>query len=193
MAVYILLSLDCYLRPSEALGLTKGDLIRPTSSVRHWSLLLHPSEGLLSSKTGMTDESLVLDSEEYHWMGPIWEQISAGNSNEALFPFDYLDVYKEVQMAGKAFGLKKFTPYLLRHSGASIDQACQKRTLTETQKRGRWASMKSVTRYEQHAQLARVEVGYNAEFRRLALTCQDELQSVMLRLKPPIQSNLLLG
>ena len=60
---------DCYLRPGEALELRQGDLVRPTNSHRHFAINLHPSERLESSKVGMTDETLMLDSATTPWMG----------------------------------------------------------------------------------------------------------------------------
>ena len=45
-------------------------------------------------------------------------------------------------------------PYQARHSGPSIDAARHLRTRAEIRARGRWASEKSVARYERPARLA---------------------------------------
>ena len=46
------------------------------------------------------------------------------------------------------------SPYMLRHSGPSWDRLKGRRTLAEIQKRGLWASHRSVSRYEQAARIA---------------------------------------
>ena len=47
----------------------------------------------------------------------------------------------------------EMVPYLMRHSGASIDRATDVRDQVETTKRGRWAAARSVRRYEKRGRL----------------------------------------
>ena len=50
-------------------------------------------------------------------------------------------------------GLGHTVPYQMRHSGPSIDRCLSLRTIEECQKRGRWKTWKSLTRYEKAARL----------------------------------------
>eukprot|EP00973_Karenia_brevis_P053903 7487371-Karenia_brevis.AAC.1 len=57
----ILIGFSGYLRPRELTMLKVGQLIAPvkgSAKMRHWALVLHPSEGDVRSKGGMFDESV---------------------------------------------------------------------------------------------------------------------------------------
>ena len=64
MAIYLLLTFALYMRPSEGLRLRKMDVVRPSSrqaGFQFWSVVLHPLEMGVSSKTQEYDECLQLD------------------------------------------------------------------------------------------------------------------------------------
>ena len=53
LAIYPMISVSGYLRPSEGLRLTRINVSLPVAGVSEfWFLLLHPKEGLQRSKTG---------------------------------------------------------------------------------------------------------------------------------------------
>ena len=63
MAIFVLMIVSTYARPSSLLAAGKEHLVPPVSNVnQQWSLLLHPEELESPSKTGEYDLSLVLDS-----------------------------------------------------------------------------------------------------------------------------------
>ena len=71
-AYLVLLAFGCYLRPSEPHKLQVQDLIPPVkgSCFKHWSILLHPLERGVSSKTQEYDESLAIDHPFLKALGP---------------------------------------------------------------------------------------------------------------------------
>ena len=82
----------------------------------------------------------------------ICEALRTGGQLERLFPFTYTEFLVEFRRACEKLGVKA-VPYQARHSGPSIDAALGLRTREEIRARGRWASAKSVLRYESKARL----------------------------------------
>ena len=153
MAIGVLLAVHCYLRPKELLGLRCGSLMAPTrQGVQSWTLLLFPQEKLERSKTGMSDDTIALDGTRLAFLDPIWAQLSKHPAKEPLVPMEYPQFLALFRRASRAIGVE-LVPYLCRHSGASLDRASRLRSQEEVQKRGRWASMASVRRYEKHGRL----------------------------------------
>ena len=72
-------------------------------------------------------------------------------------------------------------PYMMRPSGPSIDRAQQFRPLDEVRKRGRWASHKSVVRYEKAARLSKAwhDLAAATQMQREALDAR--LEELLLR------------
>ena len=63
MAVATMLCVGCYLRPGELLSLRRRNLQAPAAGVnRHWGLLIFPQERAERSKTGASDDSVVVDN-----------------------------------------------------------------------------------------------------------------------------------
>ena len=155
MAIFLLLGLSSYARPSELLRCTVACLVAPSKRVTdHWSLVLNPEESGTPSKVGEYDDSVLLDSA---WLKPwaprLFRTLVQGAGNRPLWDFEYSDFLSYFNQAAARLQLP-VTPYQWRHSGPSIDISRRLRTLTEVQKRGRWKSQKSVTRYEKSGRLA---------------------------------------
>ena len=74
IALALLLTFFLYLRPTEFETLRTQDIVRPVKGgkevYRHWSILLHPMEEGVPSKTLQWDESLTLDLEHMKQLGP---------------------------------------------------------------------------------------------------------------------------
>jgi len=68
----------------------------------------------------------------------------------------------------------------MRHSGPSIDRARQRRTLEECRKRGRWASWRSLVRYEKGARLSHFWNRLPEQVRTKLSYCEDHLADLML-------------
>ena len=110
-------------------------------------------EGDTRSKTGTSDDSIPVESPHVLWMVPALEALRGTGGGGTLWQFDYVELLKRVKAAAHHLRLGDVVPYQMRHSGPSVDRSRGLRTLAEIQRRGRWASSKSVARYEKGARL----------------------------------------
>ena len=180
MAMMTVLMVCAYLRPGECLTVRRGDLIRPmASSGSYWSLLLFPEERPERSKVGAKDDSLLFGTPWCPWLNQVAAALQAGEANDSVFSFTYLDYVREFQFAKNLLDIKDLVPYCGRHSGPSIDRAKRLRSLEEIARRGRWASSASVQRYERHARLSHTEGLLTARQRRICNFAESHLEAVV--------------
>jgi integrase len=162
MAAMVVVQFDAYLRPSEALALQKCDVVPP---IKHdpvfgakWGILLAPQESGRTTKTGKTDGSIDVGGHIRPYAkevlaavyenvpdGPLFEPVSLGQ-----YECSFHCGMKEAELEQL-----QLTPHTLRHGGPSIDRATGDRTLADIKKRGQWATMDSVARYEKEVVLQR--------------------------------------
>lgn len=157
MAVATVLTFALYLRPSELLRIRRRHVVPPGrkrtrggSSAGHWSVVLHPSEMQIPSKTGVYDETLVLDNPEFSVLDAWLARLVSGNLDAPLISFSYRDWATHFQAACELADLGltfKAVLYQLRHGGASHEAFTRFRDVTGIQGRGRWASMSGPRRY----------------------------------------------
>lgn len=174
LALLTMIAFIFVLRPSEAIGLQKRDLVPPIGGgsagqrraigLDQWSLVLHPQEtsavsegGRGRSKTGKTDESLTL-SINFQEYGRVLQLLHRRRRQMSDYLFDakYLDWAKHFESAARDIGAEILGPpvlYQLRHGGASHEALCGT-PLEEIRKRGRWRSLQSVDRYEKGGRVA---------------------------------------
>ena len=105
------------------------------------------------------------------WAGIWMEELARGDGDRPAFDFSYPEFLREMKRTGREIGLTErqlgtgqrgsLLPYQLRHSGASHDMNKRSRAAAEVQKRGRWASAKSLARYERGARLAEMWQKYS--------------------------------
>ena len=179
LAVGILLMVDCYLRPSELLGLQNKSLLAPGPHGAHWSLILHPQEGRSRSKTGNVDETILLNSARLRWMAPVLRQIHQGPPESYILNLTYPEFSRQFSEVADALEVA-VVPYQGRHSGPSIDRAERVRSAEEIQKRGRWKHHRSVTRYEKAGLLQKSWQELSAVQQTYFQTCADQLPAVIL-------------
>jgi len=188
-ALGALLGADAYLRPGELLNLMGRSVIaaRPElgDAYQHVTLHLFPREGGVASKTHAFDDSVLLNSEGKEWLaqavlrwarraGP--EGALIGESNESL--------NRKLQTVAEAWGLQAWniTAYLLRHTGPSHDHLNRLRPLAEIKRRGRWASDRSVKRYEKAALVTGRLASIPAPVLRRMRECEGEVPEMLRRL-----------
>ena len=148
MAIAILVGVDAYLRPSELIALTAGSLVPPSPESREaWSLLLHPASRGARSKVGESDETILLNSPRLAFLKPAFEILARSPPDTPLRSFDYSMLYRTIAEVGKSMNIA-LVPYIMRHSGVTIDRAENARSVEECQKRGRWKQPSSMRRYE---------------------------------------------
>ena len=162
MAAMLVVQFDTYMRPSEALALQRCDVVAP---IEHddvfgakWGILLAPEGSGRTTKTGKTDGSIDVGGNirpyakevlaavyKYADDGPLFEPVTLGQY-ECSFHCEV----KETELE-----LLQLTPHTLRHGGPSTDRASGDRSLADIKKRGQWATMDSVARYEKEVVLQR--------------------------------------
>lgn len=120
MAVFLVLAISTYARPSELLRARVFSLVRPAPGVTTaWSMLLSPAP----TKTGEYDTSVMLDSPwMVEWIGTLLEVLKRGHPEDPLWDFDYAAYNKVFRDIVHSFQLD-LTPYQSRHSGPSIDRS----------------------------------------------------------------------
>ena len=187
MGLFVLLLVSCYLRPSECLSLRRGDLIAPAAGASHfWSLLIFQEHRDRRSKTGTVDNSIPVDFEEVKsWIGTALSVVAVGDPDEFVFSFSYPDVVAEFEKSVANLGIRssgrdRKVLYMGRHSGPSIDVAKRRMPLLEVQKKGRWASFKSVQRYEKAGRLTQSMHSYPAASQAYMLAIEAAGGDVLL-------------
>jgi integrase len=163
MAVAALVALSGYLRPGELLGLRCRDVVAPMpmfgGGYSHWSLLLGPIDMRKPTKTGVYDDSVILDHPSLQWLGCELEKLMRyRNPDELLWLFSDQDFLRMFKLAAKMtnVGHLDLVPYSLRHAGPSWDALLRLRGQRDIQRRGRWRSPASVVRYERSSRVLAV-------------------------------------
>ena len=183
VAVFVLVALSSYSRPSELLRCTVYSLVPPLrNTLNEWSLLLSPEQEGHPSKTGEYDTSLTLDSP---WGPVVFQASKKQHASTPLWDFNYGEFVKEFKLVAEALHLE-LSPYQMRHSGPSIDRARNLRSQLEVQRRGTWKSPKSVLRYEKSARLAAGFLELPQRLRVHCQLCEERLGDAILgRWTPP--------
>ncbi|CAK0838172.1 unnamed protein product [Prorocentrum cordatum] len=181
-AVFVRLAFDTYLRPSEAYRLTAASLIAPRVGSRggyqHWAILVNDAASGRPGKTGVTDESAIVDDPS---LWPLLAALRDGRRPEAnLWTFSPEQVRQAFRAALAMLQLdgEQTSLHSLRRGGASDDLLSGRRTRKEVKDRGRWRTDQSLNRYGKRARMqqrlgllspALVDFGDKVEARLLQL------------------------
>ena len=181
MAAMTMIMVDTYARPGEAQRLRRCDFLEPRPGVLpSWAIIIAPEGSGRTTKTGETDDTVMLDSKWLSWAGPLVEALAGDQSSASAWSHSYPEYCAEFRKSCKRLGLKKLVPYQARHSGASCDRAAGDRLLEAIRKRGRWRSHKSLVRYEKAGRLAVSAKTYDAKQAAFFEKCARLLEDVML-------------
>lgn len=159
MAMALVLQMHCYLRPSECLGLTKEHVCFPAPGrYRKWGLLIAPSTLGQQTKTGKSDDSVLIgDVKGTAWVADVFALFMKGVEH-FLFPSLTLASYETAcHRASRHLKYQEgaVTPHVMRHTGPSNDIFHKRRDIQAVQKRGRWEAKASVRRYEKASLLVK--------------------------------------
>ena len=158
ISLFIPLAFAAYLRPSEAAKLVGPSLVPPNSVAgslyTQWGLIVNSAELGVPGKTGLTDEAVVLDQQEW-W--PLWASLRAARADSMpLWTFTADQARVEFNDAVEFLGIPgQPSLYVLRHSGASDDLLASRRPLSDIKARGRWVTDASLRRYAKSTRLQR--------------------------------------
>ncbi|CAK0796238.1 unnamed protein product, partial [Prorocentrum cordatum] len=123
---------------------------RPRSGSRkHCGSNLRPSV-----RGGLADESILLDSVEVPWLGPLAARCRTAAPTMLPFGSNAQELGRPWRRALQLVRPgRRCAPYQLRRGGPSHDRLCRHWSLAEIKGRGRWASDYSMKRHEAHALL----------------------------------------
>ena len=168
------------MRPHELMQVQPEDLSPPSRSVMNdWSLLVCPQERGARTKTGAVDDSVTLDCKWLNWMAPVWAALARAPHGRPVWTFTYAQLVAKFKNACLALDVSA-VPYMMRHSGPSIDRAGNYRNIEEIRKRGRWASHKSVVRYEKAGRLSKAWHDLPAVTREKCMQSEVLLEATVL-------------
>ncbi|CAK0855849.1 unnamed protein product, partial [Prorocentrum cordatum] len=124
-ALFLLLTFETYVRPSEALSLVGLQLVPPVPNERgacqFWTILIRASELDVLGKTGEFDTSVALDLPRHRLLESALRLLKANRGErERLFLFHYTDFLLAWNSCLLGLGLAqlKVTPYSLRRGAA---------------------------------------------------------------------------
>ena len=153
-AAAIMIQGDSYLRPTEVLQLQASHVLKPIKSRANcWGFIVgHRDEGI-PTKAGLYDDCVLLNTPSRSDLGVVMKYLMSHCKRPSAKLFRGLtlrDYNSSIKEACEKLGLQhlKLTPHVLRHSGPSSDICHKVRSLKAIQQRGRWASPKSVARYQ---------------------------------------------
>ena len=153
-AAFVVLQFITYMRPGEVESLKVSQIIAPRLvSGMHpsWAVVIAPLEAPAPAKSGVREETMLVDLAEHSWVGPlILHPLTTGrHPDDLVFQVSNADLLKDWREALQVLGWQELdlSRYCIRHSGASADLAAQTRTMAEVKVRGRWIADSSMKRY----------------------------------------------
>ena len=197
MAAATMLTFVFMLRPAETMRLQGQDLVAPVPlgarARQKWSLVLHPLERGVTSKTGEFDDTLLLDNPEFAWMGDVLSLLQEQAGRGPLWRFSQSSWVEHFRAAGMRLGLTRLGPpilYQLRHGGASHEALTGFRDAWQLQQRGRWRSETSVRRYAKGGRVNQVLALLDAQLLRHARGCECCVGNLLLGKSQPRRAPL---
>ncbi|CAK0839797.1 unnamed protein product [Prorocentrum cordatum] len=178
--LWVIVACGFYFRPCECLGIQAEDLVAPVTGVSsHWGLLVAPEERGVATKVGAFDDNLLWDAPCLSFMNDVFQVLRSRPEGQPLCALDYPRVLKAFKRAFKLIGADA-VPYHMRHSGPSWKRLKEMGALQQIQKRGRWASVKSLVRHEKHGRLAMQMAEHSAAKQRWLLACERRVGECVL-------------
>ena len=180
----IMLSHHLYLRPGELMRVRFEWLIPAASGSgqvgKQMSVILHPQEEGVRSKTGVSDETLIIDDPD---LVRCLESLRKRHQSGLLVPVSAKELSRFWEQAARALDLERSLGmphlYVLRHSGASADMMLKRRSLAEIKSRGRWRSDSSVRRYEKGGRSLERLAALSVPTRAYVLKCAQRVWAVL--------------
>ena len=162
-AACVAFQLDTYLRSGVAVEFTADRVIPPATKAgrkygRRWAIVPARSDLQQTTKTGTSDEALLVGDVTRHWVSDVVSRLRlAAAPDGRLFGQLTLARYEDLfRKASEHFKVRHMNvvPHTVRHSGPASEDILNKvRTLAGVKRRGDWSCDKSVKRYEKHAKI----------------------------------------
>ena len=188
LAGYALVVLyDTYLRPYELFFLRLRDVLLPVDALQHISLLVCPFERKRPTKSGVYDDTVVMNSilrpeaERCLAMAVDIRKSEGASEDDLLFTFSHEDLARWFSEGLEFLNLSGwgFVLYCCRHGAPSEDIARCARSLPEVGRRGRWIADSSVRRYEQRGRLHLVLSRLDPAVLNFCQQCQQHMLQLL--------------
>ena len=177
-----------YLRPGELFRLRVQDIVEPVQKAgkayRSYSLLLHPGEIGIPSKTFQWDEMLSMDLPHLKFLGPAMKKhlrLASRKKGEKAFAVTLEQLNNFVSGHWEELGLKPLGQphlYRFRHGGASFEAANRLRSLESIQARGRWQTLKSLKNYEKGGRLPQLFASLSKATQRKCVAARKDIERI---------------
>jgi len=175
MALYNETTYSTYGRPGEMLKLTVDDYVPAEETTGYPVLILHPMERDASSKTGIFDETLLLDDTEAEYLPEalslmVKQRIKTDGEGALLWNFKASEFLAEWRLSVHRLKLDKFltSPYQNRHGGASRDHLSKLRTPLEVKRRGRWSTDSAARIYDKPGRMQQMKTVLDPKLQKYA-------------------------
>lgn len=173
--------------PPARLSLKVCQIVRPMTeghwSHRFWTVILHPKEFGLPSKTNQWGDSKALDLEDHTFFASVMQALVRGRGEaDRVFDFTYPEWRQAYKTVGEKLRLQVLGPptlCCLRHPGASLDAACHRRSMEAMQQRGNWAQATSMRRYQKGGRLMEQLLQLSRSQRRAACDAAASIGAIM--------------
>ena len=188
VAMWLLLTWGTCARPGEAHRVLVQDVVPPTRLCKFTVVVLNSGHGVLNkevnqlrsirqtSKVGESDEAVLLDQPYLTGLGEKLRLLGAGQPPQShLFQFSMEHGTRLFNQCLQDLSLNQHglnCVYQIRHGSASTDVLTQHRSLVDVQKRGRWATAKSVRRYSNGGRISQVFLGLSDQQKAQALAAE---------------------
>lgn len=151
---------------------------------RSYSLLLHPGEIGIPSKTFQWDEMLSMDLPHLKFLGPAMKKhlrLASRKKGEKAFAVTLDQLNNFVSGHWEELGLKPLGQphlYRFRHGGASFEAANHLRSLELIQARGRWQTLKSLKNYEKGGRLPQLFASLSKATQRKRVAARKDIERI---------------
>ena len=181
---------DVYARPQAWLAVRWGDVTDEMPGLPFIAVTMCPRELGKASKTGKYDDTVLVgegvrgrQSNRIAILRVLanYCRRHRGHPEARVFPFEYPHYLHVWKTAGELLGLEgkgECTPYQGRHGGASQD-AADGAEMVHIQRRGGWAQIESVRRYEKRGRLQEMLGRLSEQQRRFCYECESRFEEFM--------------
>ena len=188
-AAATLLTFDLYSRAADILRVQPEDLVPPNARLgsRHWGVTFFPASRSKRSKTLTQDDTSFVGqvNPRRSWLRDIMPILAARPRGQPMLGNSLAVLEARFAAAGLSLGLPHAVPHLLRHGGPSADCAAEVITDVQVQRRGWWASVKSVQRYTKPGDYARALQALTPALLARTSSAETQLKTELIaRLRP---------
>lgn len=202
IALWLMMTWATCARPGEAHRLTCQDVVPPSRMTPFYVVILNSGSGPVSqskasqkleelevkrprptSKVGELDEAVLLDQPYLLGAGALLHSLAKkGKAKDPLFNFSLKDGTEVFNQTLQDLDLVRHginCVYQVRHRSASTDALIRFRSLVDIQKRGRWRSQRSVTRYSNGGRISQVFNNLDKHQKMAALSAEQWISKTL--------------